>query len=48
MEVQVIELRRNVLEEKRPLVGISRKVSDLYVESNRIFDFTVAKFRNPI
>lgn len=48
MEVQVMETRRNVLGEKRPLVAISYKVTDLYVESNRVINFTVAEFRNPI
>lgn len=48
MEVQVMEMRRNVLEEERPLIGISYKVTDLYVESNRVINFTVAEFRNPI
>ena len=43
MEVQVMELRRNLLGEKRLLVGISYKVTDLYVESNRVINFTVAK-----
>lgn len=40
--MQVIEMGRNVLGEKRPLVGISYKVTDLYVESNRVINFTVA------
>ena len=44
MEVQMMELWRNVLGEKRPLVGTSRKVTDLHVESNRVINFTVAKF----
>ena len=48
MEVEVLEVRRNVLGEKRPLVGISYKITDLYVESNRVINFTVAGFRNPI
>ena len=48
MEVQVMELRRNVLGEKQTYVGISYKVTDLYVKSNRVINFTVAGFRNPI
>lgn len=43
-----MELRKNVVGEKRPLVGISYKVTDLDVESNRVINFTVAEFRNPI
>ena len=43
-----MEMRRNVLGEERPLIGISYKVTDLDVESNRVINFTVAEFRNPI
>ena len=44
MKGQVMDLRKKVRREKRLLVGICCKVTDLYVESNRVIDFTVAQF----
>lgn len=45
---QFMETRRNMRAEEHSQFRISDNVTDLYVESNRVLNFTVARFRNPI